>query len=85
MRAPSPHQCVAVCIGCMDWQVQLAQRAISEHGGLVGAYRAMAEVTDEHWQADHPDASAHGIKLGDGTPATGGVLMVPLPRWWVDK
>lgn len=92
MKPPNPTDCVALCVGCADrelqssaWQLQVDQRALSEHGGAIETFRAVAEAVDAHWRADHPDADVRGLLLGDGTPATGGVAMVPLPRWWVRR
>lgn len=99
-RPPDVTRYVYLCLVC-PWSVQLGPRARSELGGAIEAYRAVAEVAQEHYAADHPswrpsdryggDDVEFGEQLLPGEPvhklseASGAVMAQRLPRWWVER
>lgn len=100
MSAPDVTRYVFMCLVC-PWSVQLGPRARSELGGAIEAYRAIAEVAQEHYATDHPswrpsdslrdDEVEPGEQLLPGEPvykvseAAGAVMAELLPRWWVER
>jgi hypothetical protein len=87
---PDPTTVALVCTGCHHWQIDCHPRAVSQLGGRVAVFTAIAEAHI----ADHDCPGEGGRikvfdqwvdrpKLSDGVQADAVLAAQELPAWWV--
>lgn len=81
LQLPKARESVVVCILCVDWQVDVAPRAVAQWGDSSAIWGVIGQVHIDHVHEAHPDA------LAAATPGEmmSGAMVHPLPRWWVHR
>lgn len=90
---PDVRRCVASCMACHHWQIDVRPGAVSGLGGAQPALIAMGQAHADHLNECPGEGGRVRFqgrwvdppRMSSGKTADGTLQLEPLPRWWVSS